>query len=354
MSRTKILAGAAVVVALLAVWRLWPDGTISVDFTDAPLSRVIASIERQGRVDIVTNVPPETPVSLQMRRAPLLEVLETLAVRIDAELRPGLVAGPTAQLAKEATARFEQSGRPQELAVAGAWGGGGAFAPDIPIDPRRLEVAFEPAEKNTVQSALQQISVKSGLLTAVPSDWNPEITRLPKSGTAAELARAVTGSAGGKSHEVMLLVTRGGGRDGEDRGQRPAGQGGTAGPESGRWAGGGGLREPGAGGPGNRPNVNPAWMEARAQATIAQLPPEERARAQAEFDEVRTFMRSIADLPPDERRAKAEEFFNRPEIQDRMAERQEARDARRTPEQREQRMQRYVERKKQMKAAQGQ
>ncbi|MDX2081698.1 MAG: hypothetical protein SFU53_13020 [Terrimicrobiaceae bacterium] len=346
MSRAKILAGAAILIVLAAIWRFWPDGTISVDFTNAPLSKVIASIERQGRVDIVTNAPPETPVTLQMKRAPLLEVMETLAVRIEAEFRPALIAAPTAPGVKEAVARFEQSARPQELTVAGAWGGGGMFAPETVIDARALEVAFEPVEKNTVQSALQQISIKSGLLTAVPADWNPDLAKFPKSGAAVTLAREVATSAGGKSSEIFLLLARGGGRpDGEDRGPRTA-DGGPGSP-----GGGGG---PGGWGGGGRPNVNPAWMEARAQAMIAQLPPEERARAQSDFDEIRTFMRSIADLPPEERRAKAEEFFSRPEIQERMMERQEARDARRTPEQREQRMKRYVERKKEMKAAQAQ
>ena len=42
----------------------------------------------------------------------------------------------------------------------------------------------------------------------------------------------------------------------------------------------------------------------------------------------------MRDLPGDERRAKAREFFRRPEVADRMDERRLAREAKMTPQQR--------------------
>jgi hypothetical protein len=84
---------------------------------------------------------------------------------------------------------------------------------------------------------------------------------------------------------------------------------------------------------------------------IAQLPPAEQPAARADFESMHKIWEEVKDLPDDQRRAKLEEFLNRPEVQDRMAEREIARDARRSPEQREQRMKRYVERKNQMKSA---
>lgn len=97
--------------------------------------------------------------------------------------------------------------------------------------------------------------------------------------------------------------------------------------------------------------MNPAWIAERAEAMIAQLPPAEQPAAKADFDSMHKIWEEVKDLPDDQRHAKLEEFFNRPEIQDRMTEREAARDARRSPEQREQRMKRYVERKKQAKEA---
>lgn len=99
--------------------------------------------------------------------------------------------------------------------------------------------------------------------------------------------------------------------------------------------------------------MNPEWIAQRAEAAIAQLPKEAQAAAKAELDEMRQFWTDVRSLPEDQRRAKMQEFFSRPDVQEKMAARQEARDNRRTPEQREQRMKSYVERKSQMKAAGG-
>ena len=97
--------------------------------------------------------------------------------------------------------------------------------------------------------------------------------------------------------------------------------------------------------------MNPEWMAQRAEAAIAQLPPDEQKIAKADFDEMRKFWAEVRALPEDQRRAKMEEFFNRPDVQDKMEERMAARDARRSPEQREKRMQKYVAQKEQIKNA---
>ncbi len=336
--RFQILLAVLAVTTVFVVWSLWPDGTISVDFRDAPLSKVIAAIERQGRVDIVTNVPPETPVMLQLRRAPLLEALETLSVRIDADLRPAVIAAPAKARTREALANFETGNRSEDWVVH--WmPGGGMFGPVVPIDARKLDVVFEKTESPDLQSSLQQVSAKSGLLTAIPKDWNPEIANPPARGEAASLARSLAKAGKGESAEVFLMLTRP-----RDRGER-TGPPATAGAS--RDQGGGG---PGGGGFWQRPdraNVNPAWLQARAQAVIAQLPAEERPKAQAELDEMQNLLRETSQLSEEERRAKMQEFFSRPEVQERLAEREAARDARRTPEQRSERYKRYNDRKQQ-------
>ena len=97
--------------------------------------------------------------------------------------------------------------------------------------------------------------------------------------------------------------------------------------------------------------MNPDWIAQRADAMIAQLPPAEQPAAKADFETTHKIWEEVKDLPDDQRRAKLEEVFNRPDVQDRMAEREAARDLRRSPEQREDRMRRYLDRKNQMKAA---
>ena len=56
----------------------------------------------------------------------------------------------------------------------------------------------------------------------------------------------------------------------------------------------------------------------------------------------------MRDTPEADRRAKMEEYFNKPENQDKMADRKARGDERKTPEQRLQKYQSYVQRKAQV------
>lgn len=309
-------------VALAMVRYLWPDGLITLNFKDAPVPEVIASIERQGGVRITSNVPPETLVTMQVKKVPLMEALETLSVRIEGDLRAVFVAAPTKIQAAGALEEMKAGKRSKQWEIA--WMPSMEMAPGAaPPDPRFLAVKPEPGEKNDLQSALRQVAVKSGIMTAVPSDWNPSVKMPTKTAPAATIVSQLIKSSGGQLQESFLIVVRERGERGEHREE-------------------GGSRF-------NREGMNPEWVAQRAEAAISMLPPEARPAAKAEFHSMKTFWDEVRALPEDQRPAKMEEFFNRPEVQDRMAERNAARDARRTPEQRERRMKTYIERKKQMK-----
>lgn len=328
----------AILVVIFGIRMFWPDGTITVDFENAPVSKVLASIERQGRVALVTNLPAEATVTIQMKRAPLLEVLETLAVRTETELRAVAVAAPKRSDAAAAFEGLSAEKRPENLEIAYFPSMGGP--PEV-IDARALMVKPEATEKGDLQSAFQQVAQKSGMMAVCPKDWNPAVP-MPsgKDVVAADLLRSLVKSSGGGIQEGFFLYARGARPD--EGGPRPDGA--TAGRPPWDGAGGGGGRP-------RREGMNPEWVAQRAEAAIAQLPKEAQAAAKAELNEMRQFWTEVRSLPDDQRRAKMEEFFSRPDVQEKMAARQEARDNRRTPEQREQRMKSYIERKKQMKAA---
>ncbi|MEI8313688.1 MAG: hypothetical protein WCH98_23305, partial [Verrucomicrobiota bacterium] len=332
----RVVAGVALVLA--AVWYFWPDGLITLDFNNAPVSKVIASVERQGHVRIGTNVPPETPVTIHMKKVTLMDALETLSVRVEGEVRVVFAGASTKAQASAALAELASGKRSDQWAVA--WFPSmGMLAGDTPPDPRFLAVKPEAGEKNDLQSALQQVAMKSGVMTAVPRDWNPDAKMPSKTAPAASIVRQLINSSGGQVQESFLIVVRDrGGRDGgRDGGQPPGGpDGGDRGGTPGGW------QRPG------REAMNPEWLAQRAQAAIAQLPPDERKTAQADFDATKKFFDEVRALPDDQRRAKMEEYMNRPEVQDKMAARQDARDTRQSPMQREKRMKTYLERKKQM------
>src|SRR5476651_1029862 len=60
----------------------WNWGLITVKVTDAPLSKVISSIEWQGWVKIYTNIAPDTQVTMYVDHVPLAEAMETLAAHV--------------------------------------------------------------------------------------------------------------------------------------------------------------------------------------------------------------------------------------------------------------------------------
>ena len=333
----NLLVTAGVVLVLAAVYFFWPDGLITLDFKDAPVSKVIASIERQGHVRIGTNVPPETLVTIHMKRVPLMDALETLTVRVEGSLRVVFAGASTKAQAGDALAELASGKHSDQWKVA--WFPSmGMLAGDIPPDPRFLAVKPESGEKNDLQSALQQVAMKSGVMTAVPSAWNPAAKMPSKTATAASLVRQLIRSSGGQVQESFLIVARSGREGGRDGG--PGGSDGNGGDRAGQPDG----------GPRGRGEMNPEWMAQRTEATIAQLPPEDRLAAKADFDSMKKTFDEVRSLPDDQRRAKMEEVMNRPDVQEKMAARQDARDARQSPQQREQRMKSYIARKQQMLA----
>lgn len=89
-------------------------------------------------------------------------------------------------------------------------------------------------------------------------------------------------------------------------------------------------------------------MKERQLAEIAKLPASEQATAKAEMEEREKMFASLKDLSDEERRAKLAEYMNKPEVQDRMADRQAKGNERKTPDQRLQKYQKYVNNKQQM------
>jgi hypothetical protein len=85
--------------------------------------------------------------------------------------------------------------------------------------------------------------------------------------------------------------------------------------------------------------------EERVEAQIALLPAEEQPKARENFQMMREFWQSVRDLPEEERRAKAREFFSRPEVAEAMETRRLSRWAKMTPDQRIERNKNYWERK---------
>ena len=346
MNRQKILISATIlfVVSVIVYW-VWSGwGLITVEVNGKPLAEVIRSIEKQGGIVLKTNMDATRAVTMNVRKVPLTEALETLASRTDARWRLGYLFASDNATLKGALDAIASGKRPEgwknfDVPLLGRPGSLGDEV--IPMDPRRDRWAVqEPAEK-TLQGFMQAAAAGVSASFTCPETFNPAVTKVPSSGEIRKSAPQLAKAAGAKVEEVFLLLGRPQGvAEAEvDRDE----DGGPGGPPRGRGG-------PGDGRPGGSRGGNPTLMRDRQLAEIAKLPASEQPAARAEFDERDKLWASVRDLPEAERRAKLEELFNSPEMQDKMADRKMKSDERKSPDQRIAKYQKYVAKKQQAKA----
>ncbi len=335
--RTALLLGVTASLIGLLAWR-WASerGLVTLNYSNAPLSSVIESIERQGRVEIGTNADLATPVTIRLNRAPLFEAIDTLAVRIDADARLAYIAAPNGKQIRDVLTAFSSDTNPGGWVVFSPAFGGRMLVGEVsPPDPRHIEWKVTETGDRSLQAMLDQGAQKTGAVFAVPFDWNPVLGKLPSSGRVGKVTSDLLRNAKGNVKEIFLLTVRSSQVE-EAPGRAEFG-------ETRRETVFSARRD------GRRGNLE--WATERVQARIAMLPKDEQAGARRRLDEMQAFWESIRGLPEQERHERIEEHMNSPEVQIRMEERAVTRDARRTPEQREQRFRNYIRRKEQAKGA---
>lgn len=333
---------AGIILALLALWAVWHVysgwGLVSLDFKDAPAGKVLSAISRQGGIEIATDLDPATPVTIEVNRVSPLEALDIVAVRTESSWRLAYLGAADEAAIETALAAF-RSGQTAE-----GWSGYGAGGfnavqsqSGAPLDLRLVE--WQPSAGGNLQQLLAQASEETGVYLSAPNDWSPQLDKVD-GGRMADAAPALFRKAGGVSREVFLL--RGPAPD-EPRGDDDGGWRGNR-----SWVGATPDRTAGRE-RGSRDWGNPEAAAKRTEAQIKLLPPEEQTKAREDTSMMREFWQSVRELPEEQRRAKAREFFSRPEVQERMEDRRLAREAKMTPKQRIERSQRYWDRKAEAK-----
>lgn len=340
MNRQRYLIPATIASLVLAVFYwIWSDwGLITVNVNGKPLSEVMRSIEKQGGIVLKTNMDPTKPITMHVHKVPLTEALETLQEVTDSRWRLGYFFAADAGAIKGALETYAIGKRPEgwknyEVPLFGKPGSLDDVA--SPPDPRRdVWNVDEPSDK-TLQGFMKAAATGVSASFACPEGFNPPVGKAPSSGEIRKAAAKLAKNAGAKMEEVFLLLGRPAGlvenerdrdrSDRDDEGRPPRSSGGSR------------------GGP---PNFD--MVRQRQLAEIAKLPASEQATAKAEFAEREQFFTAMRDLPSDERRAKMEEYFNKPENQDKMADRKMRGDERKSPDQRLQKYQHYVEKKQAM------
>lgn len=336
MTQQRILLPT--LLLLLLAWGAWNIyagwGLVSLDYKDAPLSKVLASISRQGGLEIATNLDPSTPVSIEVKRVPAVEALDIVAVRTDASWRLAYLGAPDRGQIEAALAVFRSGSIAEGWSAYGTGGFGGMIEPfsGIPLDLRRA--VWNPAAQSELHALFDDAARKTGVLLAAPAEWKPAAPT-PRAGRMSETIPDLVKKVGGVSREIFLLRAQPRRDDNEDAPQALRGGGG--------WIGSSPARS--VRGETRGPRMDPNLIAERMETQIALLPKSEQPQARKDLEEMRTFWQQVRDLPEEERRVKTREFFSRPEMQERMENRRLAREAKMTPQQRINRAKRYFERK---------
>ena len=347
MNRQKNLLSATLLLAVSAVaywiWSNW--GLVTVDVNGKPLADVIRSIEKQAGIVLKTNMDVTKPVTMHVHKVPLTEALETLGAVTDSRWRLGYFFGPDAATVTGALETIASGKRPEgwKQFEVPLFGRPGSLAEEVvPMDPRRDRWNVkEPAEK-TLQGFMQAAAAGVSASFTCPEQFNPAVGKAPSSGEISKLAPQLAKNAGAKWEEIFLLMGRPQGSETSDSGRDrdrddDFGFGGGGPPRGSR----GGSSD----GRSSRGSSNFSLMRERQLAEIAKLPAGEQESAKAEFDEREKMFSSLKDLSDEERRAKMADYMNKPENQDRMADRQTKGNERKTPEQRLAKYQSYVSNK---------
>lgn len=308
-------------VALLAIGNvIWffcsSWGLITIHSKDKPLGEIIRSIEKQGHVTIKTSIDLSKPIQMYVDKVALAEALETLSVVAEGRCRLTYVVAPDTGSISSALSSLTGGQKPD--------GWRNNYVPLRPVgpepavlpDPRKDKWEVKPAAQATLQSYLEQASrnVSAGFL--VQELWNPAISSPPPSGPIGKVLPKLISAAKGKYQEVFLLTAD---RFRNGDGERP--------PED----------------DDRRAQFREA-MEERIQNEINKLPPDQRTAAQQEHDQQKQMFETVRSLPPEERAAKIQELMSDPNMQQRIEDANASRDARRSPQQRMQRGNQYVQR----------
>ena len=340
MNRQRLLVLAAVVLLLgnvgYHIWAGW--GLITIHVTDAPLPTVLKSIEKQAGISLRTNLEADKTVTMHVEKVALSYALEVLANVADARVELGYFLAPTKppiDAALTAMSAGEKTDGWQRFFVPMPPGGIIGSADEGTSDPRIERWEVKPAPEGTLQSYLEQAAKNVSARLEAPTDWNPAISSPPKSGEIQDVMPRLAKAAGGTFEQVFLLTGRR--RDFVP----PTAENGP--PDAVRRAL--GMFAGGAGGDEVAMEKMMRAMGDRMQAAIDQMPPDKKAKAQAEFDEGKKFFEGMKDLTPDERRAKMEERMQDPAVQEKFFGNMSKRDAMKTPQQRTERFRDYISKK---------
>jgi hypothetical protein len=330
--RHWILFGSALLLATILFVRWISNwGLVTIHVKDYPLGKVIASIGRQGHVRIESSLDPSVPVSLDVDKVTPVQALDLLSARTEASWRLVFLAAPNQGDLRAAVLALQGAGSIDSWTTDFYPGPPFQSESGLALDPRRLSLSIEGTGQD-LPRLLDQAAQKSGVMTALPMDWNPVAAKLPKPGTVSTVIPSLIREAHGKVAEFFYLAER----TRRPEGERPAGD----------------QNQQADQGPRVWEKMNADWREQRQLSQIALLPKAEQPEAKKRMTEQKAVFAEMQGLTPEQRRAKWQQMMSNPDRMLQMMDQQLLRQTQRTPEQQINRAVNYLNRKAAFQASQ--
>lgn len=312
---------------MLLVWaiayHIWADwGLITIHAKGEPLAQVVASISRQGHAIVQTDMPGDTPVTMDVVKVHLPDALETLATVTEGRWRLMYFAAGDKGTLKAGEQAWFSGTKPDGWSMASVPFGGMVPTDDdsAPPDPRTDTWTPQAAAPAAVQTYFAEAAQLTNASFVYPDAWNPTVTKAPPAGEVAKVVPKLVRDAGGHEDPVFFLSKNGRGG--------PPGGGDGAGPTMAANL-----------------QINPALIEQRTQAQIDRLPTDQRSEAQVNFDTMKAFFESMRDMTDEQKQAARLQLMQNPVFQQMMMNRMDGREARMSHDQRMSHFQAAVNRK---------
>lgn len=322
-------------LAWLALWISGWWGTVTLEFENKPLGRILDSFTRQTGLPILTDLDRSKSVTIRVRRVTVTEALD--AIQASAESRGGrlafLLAPDAAGLAR---IRGLLPRPPQDSGILSL-----EFRIPFPAmasleelpewgDPRNQTWQPTPGLPRQLVPVAENAAQAADVRIFLPTDWNPSLKKAPPNGKIASAMPTLAKLAGAKAEMMYVLPAP---RPEGERGRESPG-GGMGGWETGRS---------------RAPSLPPEkWIE-RLEPRIVSLPKEEQAAVRASLQESARQFKEWDTLPPEQRQEKIQALMQDPASAEKMSNRFMRGMRNLSPEQRAQRYQSYNERRESIK-----
>jgi hypothetical protein len=340
MTRSRLYLALIVLCIANFAWRIYAGwGLVTIQADGAPISTVLRSIEKQGGIQLRSNLSPETPVTMHVTKVPLLHALEVLAANTDTSWNVSYFSAPDHQSIETVIASISSGQQPEGWKRFSTFGPGmrgqGDDSEQGVSDPREEVWKPKVSTENALHAYLEQAALMTSARFWAPETWNPNVTKTPSEDELEDAIPKLAKAAGGQAVEIFLLTSR-------PQMREP----GSGEQESGLTR----ARRDRSGQRGEPPTeAQRQALEERALARIEQLPEEKRAAARAEHEVRKKFREELSQLSPEERRAKMQErmeaAMNNSEMAARMENGSAKRGAMQSAEQRTERYRDYLNRK---------